>query len=216
MHQLHMFGGGPKGRSTSHPSPARTRMPYVSASGVGQAALQDAPAAAPATCRAHPRRQCDQHPPDTPNNIIFSLLVPSVFYKYKDSITIHGKTDLDNKCSSPHRHRHHHLIITSSSHHHHHIHLRQRSPPSSSSSSSSSSSRPLRRLRLRRLLDDSKNLHKEPHVLFHYWRRRDPPGGLRGGDSFLSFLIFPLFFYQCEKLFTVFAEPLRSQCFFYQ
>ena len=64
-------------RRGPHPSPARTRMPYVSANGVGQAALQDAPAAAPATLAArggkggsvtntHPTRRTTLYLQDAP------------------------------------------------------------------------------------------------------------------------------------------------------
>ena len=39
-------------------------------------------------------------------------------------------------------------------------------------------------------------------------------GYLHRRRFFLEFFDFPIVFYQCEKLFTVFVEPLRSHCFF--
>ena len=63
-------------RRGPHPSPARTRMPYVSASGVGQAALQDAPAAAPTTLAARGGKGGSVTNTHPTRRTILHLLVP--------------------------------------------------------------------------------------------------------------------------------------------
>ena len=50
-----------------------------------------------------------------------------------------------------------------------------------------------------------KNLHKEnAHLFFHYWRRREPPVPLRGGEFRSSFWKLDVVFVSCEFFLSIF------------
>ena len=51
-------------------------------------------------------------------------------------------------------------------------------------------------------------------MFFYYWRRRDPPGRLRGGDSFSSFLFLCIVSYIALKFLMVFVGSVSSLCIF--